>query len=245
MDTLSDSGNVRRWVIAAAIVAGCLLVAGGIGHRMLTRHLDLAVGGEPIPAGTLNGLPLELGGWQGRKVPLDEEVIRQTDTDDHVNRAYVRGTSDAVGLFVGAGIRARDLSPHRPEVCYTGVGYTLVGARDATVKLADGTDLPCRLFRFSKGSLSAGTVTVLNYFIIDGQYCPDVELLRSKSWRGSKGIRYVARVMITASSAQSMSGDQAERAVMDFGAASARKILALLPQVKQDPTTEPGNGTGL
>lgn len=233
MSTPSDEKTSKRPVIAAATAAVCLLVAGGVGHRLLSRQLDMAVGKTRIPAGTLARLPLKLGDWTGKDVPLKPAVIRRTDTDDLINRVYLRGGVESVGLFVGAGIRARDLSPHRPEVCYPGAGWTLLETNDVTVPLEDGSDLSCRILRFSRTGLMAKTITVLNYYIVNGQYCPDVSLLRSKIWRGSKGIRYVAQVQVNAAGSQFLSAEESDRAVRAFGARSAKGILALLSEVDQ------------
>jgi len=245
MGTKPTKSGVARPLIVAAGVGIVMLAAGGIGHRVLSRHLDLAVGGEPIPRGTLAKLPLALGEWTGREQEMDKRIAERIGCDDWISRMYVRGaTTDAVGLFVSAGIRSRDLSPHRPEVCYPTHGWTLRDANDAILSLDGESELPYRIFHFSRTGLTAEKTTVLNYFIVDGQCCPDVELLRSKSWRGSKGVRYVARVMITANDRQFPSQKQADRAVKKLAAVSAKGILALLPEVKQEPASAAANGAG-
>ena len=73
-------------------------------------------------------------------------------------------------------------------------------------------------------------MTVLNYYIVDGQYSPDVSLLRSKAWRGQGGIRYVAQIQIVCSAGTEAAIQAAEQAVRAFGAASAEPILACMPK---------------
>ncbi len=143
-------------------------------------------------------LPEEIDGWLGTDVPLGGSIIRNTDTDDHVSRAYTRaGSREGVMLFIGYGVRLRDLMPHRPEVCYPGAGWTLGQTRVTDLELDSGR-LPCRVLTFSRGGLGSQRATVLNYYLLDGKYCPDVSLLRSKAWRPDAGVRYVAQIQITA-----------------------------------------------
>ncbi len=211
----------------ALCVALAVLLAAGAGYRILAaRHVALDTS-TPIPRGTLARVPLEIGDWRGQDVPMDERVVRRTDTDDHINRSY-RRSGGTVFLFVGYGIRLRDLAPHRPEVCYPGAGWTLDGVRNVDLPLSDGGTLPCRILRFHRGGLEARSVVVLNYYIVNDESCPDVSLLRSKAWSGRRDgtLRYSAQVQITAP--EDMGRFGAEALVRDFAAEAApwiRKVL--------------------
>ena len=185
--------------VGVGMAAGMvLLVASGVGYRTLAARYNRPTSSVPIPPGTLAKLPLELGDWVGRDRPLAEAVVRATAVDDHISRRYRRlDGRGSVSLFVAYGVNLRDLAPHRPEVCYTSVGLVLEETREATLTATDGVDLPCRVYRFKRGGLAAESVTVLNYYIVDGKYCPDVSLLRSKVWRLSLQADYSAQVQIT------------------------------------------------
>ncbi len=189
-------GRIRRDIQIATVGGIILVVAGGVVYRALAERYSRPTGSLPIPPGSLDAIPLELGDWRGRNVPLDEAVIRATDTDDHVSREYrYRDGRIAVSLFVAYGVRLRDLEPHRPEVCYPGAGWTRVESTTPVLELHDG-QLPCQIHRFKRGGLAAQAVTVLNYYIIDGKYCPDVSMLRSRAWRFSLQAHYAAQVQI-------------------------------------------------
>lgn len=238
---MSESGREsRRGVFVAAGTAIGLLVLSGMCYRVAAEYLARPSESIPLPAGALARLPMRIGQWVGRDVPLSEAVIEATDSDDHVSRAYSRGYgAERIWVFIAYGVRARDLMPHRPEVCYPGSGWTLEGRRDADLTLGDGSKLRCRTLRFSRGGLTATQRTVLNYYIVDGQYCADVSVLRSKAWRGSSGVRYMAQVQITCAGG-ALAPDSAARSVSAFAVDSAEAIRALLPDTGAAPDAAGG-----
>jgi len=223
----ADIPAPARSVVAAAAVAVALLLGSGIGHRQVAHYLSRPSGEAALAAGALAKLPLSIGSWSGRDVPLDASVIRATDTDAHVHRTYDRGRT-SVGLFVAYGIRTRDLAPHRPEVCYPGAGWTLQQAEPTRVSIDDASVLPCTVYRFSRGGKDRH-VTVLNYYIIDGRVCPDVSALRRRAWRGPGGVRYLAQVQITCSGDMLTDEAAAEAATVAFARVAAPQIRALFP----------------
>ena len=93
--------------------------------------------------------------------------------------------------------------------------------------VADGSKLPCRILRFERGGLASQQILVLNYYLVDGEYSPDVELLRSKIWQLSSGANYVAQVQVVCSGRTI--GRSAEEAARAFATASARPIHSLFP----------------
>lgn len=211
----------------AATIGGVviLLLAGG-GFRALASYYSRPSTSIPIPKGTLARLPMTIGQWVGRDIPMDEQIIKRTDTDDLINRRYQRtGGGQTVSLFVAYGVRLRDLTPHRPEVCYPGAGWTLDENKSIELKGADGSPVLCRLLRFHKGTLTSERIQVLNYYIVDGQYCPDVSLLRSKAWRTDIAGSYSAQVQLTcADSPEYETGNY----LRDLAAQSAPLIRRLL-----------------
>jgi EpsI family protein len=210
----------------ATIVGVVILLFTGGGFRALASYYSRPSTSVPIPKGTLAKLPLIIGEWSGQDIPLDVEIVRRTDTDDLINRRYQRaGGSQAVSLYVAYGVRLRDLSPHRPEVCYPGAGWTLDENKSMELKGADGSQVPCRLLRFHKGALISDKILVLSYYIIDGQYYPDVSLLRSKAWRAYTAGSYSAQVQFMCPDSTEY---EAEKYARDLAARSSPLILRLL-----------------
>ena len=225
----------KRALAMAVGTALCLLIVSGVGYRVLARRLGATDGGRPLPPGALQRLPMKIGDWVGQDVKLDERIVEATDTDAHVNRRYLRSNgSEGVSLYIAYGARARDLMPHRPEVCYPGNGWTLKDTRHVDLPLADGTKLQCRILKFSRAGLSTENVTVLSYYLVDGEYSPDVSLLRSKSWTGQSGIGYMAQVQVTCPGGGRLSPESSIRSVSAFAADSARAIHDLFPRSGED-----------
>lgn len=227
-------GLSRSSRLAAGLALGIVL-AGGIGYRVAASRMGRMLTSAPMPKGTLAGLPMDLDGWSGQELVLDEKLIRATDTDDHVCRQLTsrQGLPGAV-LFVGYGINLRDLTPHRPEVCYVGQGWTQIGADTITLPLPEGGKLPCRLFRFRKGELSPRVTVVLHYYIADGQRGADVDWLLDAALRGSSRAHYAARVQIECHAPDTSDGvERAMQTVQRLALASAGDILALMPRLDQ------------
>ena len=128
--------------------------------------------------------------------------------------------------------------PHRPEVCYPGIGHTMRSNEPREVALADGTKLPCILYTFTRGGrMGDQAMIVLNYYVIDGRYARDVSLLRSRAWRGSGGVRYVAQVQIVCSGGTGSDLASSERTVREFAAKAAPVIRALFPEARPPAST--------
>lgn len=230
----------RRPAIGAMVVAGGLMLVFGLVYRAVAARLEAPNDTAPIAAAALARFPMQLGDWTGEDVPMDDEIVRRTGTDAHLNRRYVRrGGLEGVSFYIASGVKARDLMPHRPEVCYTGAGWTLTERQSVELPLTgSATKLPCNIMQFSRGALNTQGVVVLDYYLVDGEYCADVSLLRSKAWRGQGSVRYVAQVQITAPVAEARSAPAAVKRVSDFAIESA----ALTASLFEDPKTNQSEG---
>lgn len=221
---MTDRATYRP-VFIAAVVASCLMVVLGTGYRVTAAWLATPVLAEPVSQEDLDRLPLEIDGWTGEDVPMDPNLIARTDTDAHVSRRYSRsGGFGSVSLWIASGVQARDLMPHRPEVCYTGSGHTLVDRRSVEVAVDSDTTVPCNLMQFTKGALGTTRTMVLYYYLVDGVYCRDVGEWR---YRVFDRIGYVTQVQIVAVVTTPPGGDVVEREVRDFAAKSAEPIARL------------------
>jgi len=227
------TGHVQRRaqaaIWAAVLAALGLLLGCGVWYRLQAGRYARYGASIALPPGALARLPMEIGDWRGRDLPLAEKVVQATDTDDRVNRVYERPASrHRVSLWVGYGLRLRDLTPHRPEVCYPGAGWTMIGSELVELKAADGSMLPCQIHRFQRGGLSLERIAVLNYYIVDGQYWPDVELLRERASRPDTDAHYVAQVQI--SCPDTAFRQKSKQVAREFASDSAPAILSLLTE---------------
>lgn len=225
----------RRPLLFAAITVGFLMLVTGFGYRVIKERLAAPVDTITLSDEALARLPMELGDWTGWEVPLTEEIVEATDTDAHVSRRYSRSNGlDSVWFYIAYGVRARDLMPHRPEVCYTSAGWTLIDHNTTDLALENGAELPCNIMQFSRGTLNKERVIVLDYYIVDGQYSHDVSLLRSKAWRGSGTVGYVAQVQIVASITPNKDLNSAGESVYDFASLSASSVLRLFEDSREE-----------
>jgi EpsI family protein len=213
----------------AAGVAIALLLGSGAGYWWLADRYARASESVPIPPGTLARLPLEIGEWIGRDVPLDAWTVRASDTDDHLNRQYTHTRkAQQAALWLAYGVRTRDLMPHRPEVCYPGTGWTFEDARDMKLTAADGAALPCRLLHFSRGGLRDERISVLSYYLVDGESSADVSAVRKRARQLDAQTQYVAQLQVTSPATQGYA--TADQAVTELAAASAAEIRSLLTE---------------
>ncbi len=234
--TKSEGPSLHPAVLAA-VVASCLMLVFGLTYRGVAAKLDASVNTTPISPDALTRFPSQIGDWMGVDVPMDEAIARATDTDARLNRRYTRrGGFESITFYIASGVKARDLEPHRPDMCYTGAGWTLTGQRVAKLPLSDSTTLPCNIMQFSRGVLNTQKIVVLDYYLVDGQYCANVSLLRSKAWRGSGTVRYVAQVQIAAPVTTTFSAEAAAKTLGDFAVESAALTAALFDDLptKQD-----------
>jgi EpsI family protein len=218
----------RPAAVAAALVASCLMLVLGVAYRVVAARLEVPTDATPISPDALAQFPMQIGDWTGEDVASDEAIVRQTGTDAHLDRRYSRrGDLEAVYFYIASGIKARDLMPHRPEVCYTGAGWTLANRKAVELPLSDSAKLPCNVIQFSRGALNTQEVVVLDYYLVDGQFCADVSLLRSKAWRGQGSVRYVAQIEIIAPVTEALKAEAAARLVQDFAVESAAWTASL------------------
>ncbi len=229
----------------ATIAAVVLLAATGFGSRALNQALNA----RPAHAGQVNAalgrVPLVIGDWHGRDINVEQSVRAATDTDDLLNREYIRGNGlDTVGLYVAYGVRVRDMMPHRPEVCYVGGGWTRERVEQMELPLSDGRTLPCRLLHFSRGGFDSRLLVVLNYYIADGVFYTDVDSLRLRAWRGSRSFRYLLQVQIVSSTSEFRDADDAVQLVRTFAAKSVEHLRAILPSLKPAETAPGTSAAG-
>jgi EpsI family protein len=233
---MTDNRPNRQPVIIAALVASFLMLVLGVGYRGVAGWLATPVNADPITQETLSRLPLQIGAWTGQDTPLPPAIIEATDTDAHVSRRYSKGNSvDMISLWIASGVQARDLMPHRPEVCYVGNGYTLVHQQNAEVPLSSGATLPCNVMEFTRGTLNTEKVLVLYYYIVDGVYCQSVAQWRYQVLRR---IGYVTQVQVVAPVTALRQSDQVREMVFDFTTESAALIAELFEAAEKGPDSQ-------
>lgn len=221
--------NSTRETFVATITACVVLGAVGIGFRAAAAQLNRVDPAALANKPDLAAIPMRFGAWRGEDIPVDEYVRKATDSDDLIHRRYLRdGGSDSLRLYLAFGIRARDLAPHRPEVCYPGAGWSFQSRQDENLSGVNGETIPCRVLTFSQGGFDLRRVVVINYYIVDGVACADMESLRSKAWRGSTAIQSIAQVQISCTTSSLRDAETARQLAMEFAQIASPDISRVL-----------------
>ncbi len=232
----SDNAN-RRLVVVAAIAASLLILIFDLTYRVLVAPLEFFVNKTPIDPAALERFPLQIGGWTGQNVPLDEAIVDATGTDAHISRRYSRSSSsEFVSLYVACGVKAQRVLCRRPPASYIVFGFSLLDRRSMELLLDDGIKLPCSIFQFFHDRLDTKKVTVLYYLIADGQYFGDASVSLRQAGRGIRAVDYVAQVQIGAST-ESLTADSATRLVSAFAVDSALSIARLFEALEEDQSS--------
>ena len=234
--TYRRNGNISAF---SAILALLVLAAGGAYYRYTFAELNRVTRGAAFERGALKVLPIEIGPWSGVEQSFDEYVVKAADVDDYLLRQYSdTETGGRLSLYIAAGVRARDLVPHRPEVCYPSHGMTLDNKTDSQIALPDGSTLEMRTFEFRPGGTSGSNnyMTVINYFIVDGVTCADVSKLRSAARQGQTTLRYVAQIQITKPRRSTQRSEEDYEEMLEFTKKAAPMIMNVLESVAKDPT---------
>ncbi|UCC30275.1 MAG: exosortase-associated EpsI family protein [Phycisphaerales bacterium] len=137
-------------------LAMILLLCAGALHRWVhVTRASQALNHTPL-ARPLSEIPSSIGQFSlERNVPLESDVLRVSDVDSFLNRAYVDPVSgDRVLLFVGYWGRENVGTGHGPEVCYPAVGWNAEwepAERIVRFDTAAGTfEAPMMVHRFSR-----------------------------------------------------------------------------------------------
>jgi len=227
----------RRAVRAAAVTAGLLLLGFNMVYYAVAAQVSDTASKVPLDPAVLERFPRQIRDWTGQDVPLEEATRERTGADAIINRRYARRNSvESVGVYVASGITTRALVGHRPEVCFISAGWTLMERRSLELSGPEGGKLPCTIYQFSRGMLDAARMTVLHYYIVDGQYCGDVSLLRRKTWRGAALVDYATQVQISAAG-DAVTPASALRSLCAFAVDSAPSLLGLLRDHGAAPMT--------
>jgi hypothetical protein len=116
----------RYLAIAVGVVVIIALTIPEI--RMSDRFKQSNVKAEQF-AKLLQDIPMDVGYWHGRDLPVEEQTRKTAGAVGYVSREYrnIR-TQEVVMLWLIVG-HAREVSAHTPEICYPASGFT---ARSAT-----------------------------------------------------------------------------------------------------------------
>lgn len=129
------------------LMGGALVVGAGGALAMTPRgRLSLMPPGHELEA----IVPKQLGPWTyapsgGIVLPRDEDGLTAKLYGQVLSRVYFSQSRLPVVLVIAYGeVQSDLLQLHRPEVCYSAVGYEISETRRADIALAPGVTMPAR-----------------------------------------------------------------------------------------------------
>jgi EpsI family protein len=130
-----------------ALLGGILLASAGGAFALEPRN-ELILRGDKLFE---DMVPLAFGGWEvmpsnAMILPReDENSLAATLYSETVSRLYTSPTRMPVMLVIAYGDTQSDrLQLHRPEICYTAIGFEVGGSRKVAVGMPGGEDVPMR-----------------------------------------------------------------------------------------------------
>ncbi len=132
--------GARFFITAGTLLAGIVLLHG-VSH------------GEPVPLRQpLGHLPMAMEGWLGQDEPLEARIVSALGVSDYVNRSYLSGGGQPVGLYVGYYQSQRTGETiHSPKNCLPGAGWEPVRAGRLTIPMAAAPAIVVNEYLVEKG----------------------------------------------------------------------------------------------
>lgn len=221
-------GPISSLALATALV---VLLVAGVGHRYLLGAIEGAMGELVSPLHPLASVPLQLGDWHGRDVPLDERILRvkQFD-DDFVSRVYVHPENRArVGFFIGYQGRPRAWFGHRPDICFPAHGWEPDGREPVSIPTPTGQRVPGIVYEFHRPAADASPRLVLATYMINGQFVEDPGPKSVYTTRSAFGERpaYLTRIELSIDRGVNRAADL-ER-LLELAGEAIEPLKALMP----------------
>ena len=122
--------SVVRLVLPKAILAVMLLVASGVIRHQMEAAVAARIDATRFSPFKLDEIPLELGPWSGKDEKLDPFIARKTGSTDYIMRRYTNSQTGAILELLMLYGPAAEMGYHKPDACYPGAGYKLIGGGD-------------------------------------------------------------------------------------------------------------------
>ena len=194
--------GVGVYIVISWLLAIVLVVGFGLAYRSLASHLRI-ITQNPVPLPIpLDEIPLKVGHWKGKDVPIPINIQRSAGNDDFVNRLYVNESSNEwVNIYIAYTARPRTMLGHRPQVCYPASGWVHDSTNKTQIISKRSVGIPCLIHIFHTPAPQFEQRIVLNYYIVNGRFTSDESVFSGLGWRTPNiegdPARYAAQVQIS------------------------------------------------
>lgn len=94
---------------------------------------------KPEDAFNVAGFPIEIAGWKGKDIPLEEKVYEILETRNLLFREYKKETEPGIVLYIIYSDKNRK-SSHPPEICLAGGGIDITSKKSEELKINLGAE---------------------------------------------------------------------------------------------------------
>ncbi|HEX6961721.1 MAG TPA: EpsI family protein [Lacipirellula sp.] len=128
-----------------------------------------------LPHTSSTTLPASIGDFIGQDKPLDERLVRASDAEAMLNRAYRNRLNDGVVVNVGIWTRFNMGIPHSPTECYPSAGWEISSRKVKQLPLDDGRRFDVKEFVFQRDD---DRIAVMYWVHLGDEVITDSESIR-------------------------------------------------------------------
>jgi len=184
---------------------------------------------------SLEGLPMYLAGWEGRRLPdSDQRILDILGVDDYINRSYFRKDSPPVSLYIGYYQSQRSgESIHSPMNCMPGSGWIPIRNERISIPVNNSEVIEVNRITIQKGAVrqvvlywyqSQGRVIASEYM---GKIYTVLGAMRNNRTDGAL-VRVISQISANAP-LEVMAEELAEKAAIEFTQALFPLLVDYLP----------------
>lgn len=173
---LSSRGGAHLSALASPLVVLALLAGLAAQKSLIRGSADDAVAYHAEVAALAADLPVVVGDWVGKDVPVMAAAVALLKPNALVNRRYVNWrTGETASLLLVQVRDPRDLLGHYPPNCYPAHGYTADATQEQDWDVG-GLRIAARCYRFSKQEMEGRSKLVVDNFMVlpDGETARDM-----------------------------------------------------------------------
>jgi hypothetical protein len=160
--------------IRLLVVTGLLAVIGVVAQVAANQMYSTEV---VLPEAQLEAMPLKFGPWEGEEKSLDSRVFVSLGAAWATDRVYRNAPAPPVMVHVAAFTDPEMRTPHAPQLCYKGAGWTAAGSKDVKLPGPDGS--PVRLLTYKR---EGETIQVLYCYQLGQGTAVDYGGVRELRW---------------------------------------------------------------
>jgi EpsI family protein len=220
---------LSRYRLRAPILAlNFLLVVQAAGFYVFSRK-------EAAPAAiSLNDLPQQIGDWRGiEDITLDPESMGILRPDDYIIRNYQSGSEAILANLFVAYFRSQhtDRTPHSPQNCLPGNGWTWTTKKTITLTVPDSPARPIHVNLMLVTRGDDKSIVVYWYHtptrVIANEYMARAQLMLD-SIRHNRSDTALVRIVVPVAAENS---ERAEQLAIQFAQAVQPTIRQYIPML--------------